>query len=92
MVGGMGRAALYLKVSPKGVWPAARSRPVAGFKVCRPVLPTPVCGQGALQTDKCQHKKSCMYVCMYVCMYACMHACKDDDEEEEDDDDDDELT
>ena len=31
MVGGMGRAALYLKVSPNGAWPAARSRPVAGF-------------------------------------------------------------
>ena len=28
MVGGMGRAALYLKVSPTGLWPAARSRPV----------------------------------------------------------------
>ena len=27
------------------------------FKGCRPVPPTPVCGQGALQTDKCQHKK-----------------------------------
>ena len=31
MVGGVGRAALYLKVSPNGLWPAARSRPVAGF-------------------------------------------------------------
>ena len=43
MVGGMGRAALYLKVSPTGLWPAARSRPVAGFlfKGCRPVPPTP---------------------------------------------------
>ena len=32
MVGGMGRAALYLKVSPNGLWPAARSRPVAGLR------------------------------------------------------------
>ena len=40
MVGGMGRAALYLKVSPTRLWPAARSRPVAGFKGCRPVPPT----------------------------------------------------
>ena len=31
MVGGMGCAALYLKVSPNGLWPAARSHPVAGF-------------------------------------------------------------
>ena len=31
MVGGMGRAALYMKVSPNGLWPAARSRPVARF-------------------------------------------------------------
>ena len=31
MVGGMGRAALYVKVSPNGLWPAAQSRPVAGF-------------------------------------------------------------
>ena len=44
MVGGMGRAALYLKVSPTGLWPAARSRPVAGFKGCRPVPPTPPLG------------------------------------------------
>ena len=44
MVGGMGRAALYLKVSPNGLWPAARSRPVAGFKGCRPVPPTPPLG------------------------------------------------
>ena len=44
MVGGMGRAALYLKVSPNGLWPAARSRPVAGFEGCRPVPPTPPLG------------------------------------------------
>ena len=31
MVGDMGRAALYLRVSPNGLWPAARSRPVAGL-------------------------------------------------------------
>ena len=36
MVGGMGRTALYLKVSPTGLWPAARSRPVAGFKAADP--------------------------------------------------------
>ena len=36
MVGGMGRAALYLKVSPTGLWPAARSRPVAGFSRLTP--------------------------------------------------------
>ena len=36
MVGGMGRTALYLKVSPNGLWPAARSRPVAGFSRLTP--------------------------------------------------------
>ena len=53
MVGGMGRAALYLKVSPNGLWPAARSRPVAGFKGCRPVPPTPgvSCGFGATKNS-----------------------------------------
>ena len=49
MVGGMGRAALYLKVSPNGLWPAARSRPVAGFMGCRPVPPTP----GFTRKKKC---------------------------------------
>ena len=41
MVGGMGRAALYLKVSPNGLWPAARSRPVAGFSRLTPHAANP---------------------------------------------------
>ena len=41
MVGGMGRAALYLKVSPTGLWPAARSRPVAGFSRLTPDAANP---------------------------------------------------
>ena len=45
MVGGMGRAALYLKVSPNGLWPAARSDlhadATAGHRAPLPVLSSP---------------------------------------------------
>ena len=90
MVGGMGRAALYLKVSPNGLWPAARSRPVAGFKGCRPVPPTPPLGGqprffgSGLLACLLARLLACLLVfspgflvqaCWLACLLACLLVC-----------------